>query len=34
MYIPDERETLEYKRIAVEIKEIVESKIFKIIELK
>ncbi len=34
MYIPDERETLEYKRIAFEIKEIVESKIFKIIELK
>jgi hypothetical protein len=34
MYIPDESETLEYKRIAVEIKEIVESKIYKNIELK
>ncbi len=34
MYIPDESETLEYKKLAFEIKEFVESKIYKIIEIK
>jgi HEPN domain-containing protein len=34
MYIPEESETLEYKKLAFEIKEIVENKIYKIIELK
>jgi len=34
MYIPDENETLEYKKLAFEIKVFVESKIFKIIEMK
>ncbi|HAF30546.1 MAG TPA: DNA-binding protein [Bacteroidales bacterium] len=33
-YIPDEKETLEYKNLAFEIKEFVESKIYKILELK
>lgn len=31
MYIPDESETLEYKNFALEIKELVESKIYKIL---
>lgn len=30
MYIPDNAETLEYKRIALEIKEVVEDKIYRI----
>ncbi len=34
MYIPEESETLEYKKLAYEIKEFVENKIYKIIELK
>jgi HEPN domain-containing protein len=34
MYIPDEIETLEYKSLAFEIKEFVERKIYKILELK
>lgn len=34
MYIPDERETLEYKKLAFEIKKIIENKINKIIEIK
>lgn len=34
MYIPDEREALEYKKLAFEIKEFVEKKIYKIIEIK
>jgi len=32
MYIPDETETLEYKKLAFEIKIFVESKIYKIID--
>lgn len=34
IYIPDESETLEYKKLAFEIKDFVENKIYKIIELK
>ncbi len=34
MYIPDESETLEYKKLAFQIKEFVEYKIYKIIEIK
>lgn len=34
MYIPDESETLEYKKLAFEIKEFVESKINEIIKIK
>lgn len=34
MYIPDESETLGYKKLAFEIKDFVENKIYKIIELK
>jgi HEPN domain-containing protein len=33
MYIPDESETLEYKKLAFEIKNLVESKIYKILDL-
>lgn len=32
MYIPDEIETLEYKKFAFEVKEIIEKKIYPIIE--
>ena len=34
MYIPDERETLEYKKLAFDIKALVESKINSLIELE
>jgi len=34
MYIPDKNETLEYKKLAFEIKQFVESKIYKIIQLE
>lgn len=33
MYVPDENETLEYKKIAFEVKELVESRIYRIIEI-
>jgi len=32
MFFPDESETLEYKKLAFEVREFVEKKIFKIIE--
>ncbi len=32
MYIPDEKEVLEYKNLALHIKHIVENKIYKILE--
>ena len=34
MYIPDKNETSEYKKLAFEIKQFVESKIYKIIQLE
>ncbi len=34
LYIPEEWETLEYKKLAFEIKELVENKVYKIIELQ
>lgn len=34
MYIPSEGETLEYKKLAFEIKDFVESKIYKIIDMQ
>jgi len=34
MYIPGKEETLEYKKMAMEMKELVESKIYKILKTK